>query len=63
MKMMTDVMTGRCVGVAFVTLAERVIGEAMNALDNSHQSGRIISVSLERKPIATADSGDCRSAR
>jgi len=62
-RLITDVMTGRCSGVDFVTLAEHVIGAAVKALDSSHQNGRIIRVSLERKPSPAADCGDRRSAR
>jgi len=48
-KLMTDVMTGRCRGVAFVTVDEQVTGSACNALNGSRQEGRIIQVSIEQK--------------
>lgn len=48
-KLMTDVMTGRCCGVGFVTLDEHVTGSALAALDGSSCEGRVIQVSVEHK--------------
>ncbi|MFW2405401.1 MAG: RNA-binding protein [Gammaproteobacteria bacterium] len=53
-KLRTDVMTGRCGGVAYVTVDEQVTGSAQNALDGSHQEGRVIRVSIEQKSGRTA---------
>jgi hypothetical protein len=49
-KVMTDVMTGRCSGVAYITVDESVPGSAHAALDGSLCGGRIIQVSIEYKP-------------
>jgi len=48
-KLMTDVMTGRCRGVAFVTVDEQVSGSAREALNGSCHEGRTIQVSIEQK--------------
>ena len=48
-KLMTDVMTGRCRGVAFVTVDEQVSGSACDSLNGSRHEGRIIQVSIEQK--------------
>lgn len=48
-RLMTDVMTGRCSGVAFVSVDEHVTGAAVNALDRSCQYGCVIRVSIEQK--------------
>ena len=45
----TDVMTGRCGGIGFVSLDEARAGAAMEALDGSHIGSRVISVTMERK--------------
>jgi hypothetical protein len=47
---MTDVMTGRCSGVAYVTVDEVLAGSARAVLDGSSYGGRIIQVSIEHKP-------------
>jgi RNA recognition motif-containing protein len=47
----TDVMTGRCRGFGFVSLDELRTGAALDALDGSRLGGRVISVTLERKPV------------
>ena len=52
-RLMTDVMTGRCSGVAFVALDEHVAGHAASALDGSCQYGRVIRVGIERKTDRT----------
>jgi RNA recognition motif-containing protein len=49
-KVMTDVMTGRCSGVAYIAVDELVAGSARAALDGSSYGGRIIQVSIEHKP-------------
>jgi RNA recognition motif-containing protein len=49
-KVMTDVMTGRCSGVAYITVEELVPGSTRAALDGSFCGGRIIQVSIEHKP-------------
>jgi RNA recognition motif-containing protein len=56
-KVMTDVMTGRCSGVAYVTVDEHVAGSARAALDGSSYRGRIIRVSVEQKPWQSAEQG------
>lgn len=48
-KLTTDVMTGRCGGVAYVTVDEQVTGSACAALNGSRHEGRIIRVSIEQK--------------
>ena len=48
-KLATDVMTGRCGGVAYVSVTERINGAARRALDGSLCEGRVISVSIEHK--------------
>jgi len=48
-KLATDVMTGRCGGVAYVTVDEQVSGSACAALNGSRHEGRIIRVSIEQK--------------
>lgn len=60
-KLMTDVMTGRCGGVAFVTVDERVTGSACGALDGSRYEGRVIRVSIERKPGRTFGRGSSKA--
>jgi RNA recognition motif-containing protein len=45
----TDVMTGRCRGLGFVSLDESLSGAALDALDGSRMGGNIIRVSLEQK--------------
>lgn len=49
-QMMTDVMTGHCSGVAYVTVDDLVPGSARAALNGSFCGGRIIQVSIEHKP-------------
>ncbi|MFQ5635735.1 MAG: hypothetical protein ACE5G3_10470 [Gammaproteobacteria bacterium] len=56
-KLMTDVMTGRCSGVAYVTLDEFVVGSARASLDGSLCDGRVIRVSVEQKPWQSAGQG------
>jgi len=48
-KMTTDVMTGRCRGVAFVTLDEQNSGSACSTLNGSLHEGRVIEVSIEQR--------------
>lgn len=48
-KLMTDVMTGRCGGVAFITVDEQITGSACDALNGSRHEGRVIQVSIEQK--------------
>jgi len=48
----TDVMTGRCSGIGFVSLDESRTGAALEALNGSSLGGRVISVTMERKTIA-----------
>lgn len=48
-RLATDVMTGRCGGLGFVSLDENVSGNALNELDGSRFGGRSISVTLEQK--------------
>jgi RNA recognition motif-containing protein len=50
-RMATDVMTGRCGGVAYVTVDEEVTGAACAALHGSRHEGRTIHVSIERKTL------------
>ncbi len=59
-RLMTDVMTGRCSGVAYVTLDEPVAGSACLALNGSDYEGRVIRVSVEKKTRwgVGASSGD-----
>lgn len=45
----TDVMTGCCKGLGFVSLCEVRAGAALRALDGSNLGGNIIRVSLESK--------------
>ncbi len=61
-KVMTDVMTGLCNGVAFVTVDEFVAGSARAALDGSFCGGRVIRVSVEKKPWQTVGPADERGA-
>ena len=60
-KLITDVMTGRCGGVAYVTVDERVAGSARDALDGSHHEGRIIQVSIEKKSVWTVGQGNTKA--
>lgn len=53
-KLLTDVMTGRCGGVAYVTVDEQVTGSACDALDGSRHEGRVIQVSIEHKSGRTS---------
>ncbi len=48
-KVMTDVMTGRCSGVAYIVLDEVIPGSARAALDGSSHGGRIIQAGVDRK--------------
>lgn len=59
-KLMTDVMTGRCNGVAYVTVDELVPGSARAALDGSFCGGRIIQVSIEHKPVRSICNADSK---
>jgi len=61
-KLRADVMTGRCGGVAFVTVGEQVTGSACDALDGSRHEGRVIHVSIEHKPGRTVGRGDRKAA-
>jgi RNA recognition motif-containing protein len=45
----TDVMTGWCRGLGFVSLDELQTGAALDALNGSRLGGNIIRVSLEKK--------------
>lgn len=47
----TDVMTGWCRGLGFVSLDEPRTGAALDALDGSHLGDHVISVALERKTV------------
>jgi RNA recognition motif-containing protein len=53
-RLATDVMTGRCSGIAYVSLDELRTGAALDALDRSRLGGRLISVTMERKTIPAA---------
>jgi len=52
-RLATDVMTGRCSGIGYVSLDERQAGAAMVALDRSLLGGRLISVAMEPKKTST----------
>jgi len=52
-RLATDVMTGRCTGIGYVSLDESATGAAAGALDKCRFGGRRISVAVERKKIAT----------
>jgi hypothetical protein len=52
-RLATDIMTGSCRGVGFVSLDEASNGAALAALDGSSLGGRTISVTIERKPVRT----------
>lgn len=45
----TDIMTGRCGGVGFVSLDESHSGAALDALDGSSLGGRVLHVTIEQK--------------
>ncbi|MDJ0927891.1 MAG: RNA-binding protein [Gammaproteobacteria bacterium] len=62
-KLITDVMTGRCGGVAYVTIDERVTGAARDALDGSRHEGRVIEVSIEKKSVWTVGQGNSTASR
>lgn len=47
----TDIMTGSCQGVGFVSLDEPHTGAAQLALDGSKLGGRLVSVAIERKAV------------
>jgi len=50
----TDIMTGRCSGIGFVSLDELRTGAAVEALNGSRLEGRVISVAMERKTITAS---------
>ncbi len=50
-RLATDVMTGRCSGIGFVSLDEQHTGAALEALDGSRLGDRVIDVTIERKTI------------
>jgi len=52
-RLATDIMTGTCRGVGFVSLDEADNGAALAALDGSSLGGRTISVTIEPKPVRT----------
>lgn len=52
-RLATDVMTGRCTGIGYVSLDEPATGAAAGALDKCCLGGRRISVAVERKKMAT----------
>jgi len=52
-RLATDVMTGRCSGIGYVSLDEQQTGAAVVALDRSLLGGRLISVTMEPKKTAT----------
>lgn len=62
-KLMSDVMTGRCGGVAYVAVGEEVAGSARNALDGTRHEGRVIRVSIEQKPGRSISHGDRKAAK
>lgn len=47
----TDVMTGWCRGLGFVSLDEPRTGATLDALDGSRLGGNVIRVALERKTV------------
>jgi len=48
-RLTTDIMTGRCRGVGFVSLDELETGAALDALDGSSLGGRVLQVTIEKK--------------